>query len=136
MHSLWRLVENFRFYFEFIQLVLFPQFFCDVKTKPFNLGKHKIWGLFWLLFFGDYNFSWHETTKWRFLCLWSIDKKQDLSINHLWISFFSIIKVYSVFEGTSIKINHDCEAENYNKMTLYKNKSVIASWALGDGRFS
>lgn len=39
---------------------------------------------------------------------------------------FLIIKVYSVFEGTSIKINHDCEAENYNKMMLYKNKSVVA----------
>lgn len=41
---------------------------------------------------------------------------------------FLIIKVYSVFEGTSIKINHDCEAENYNKMMLYKNKSAVASF--------
>lgn len=36
--------------------------------------------------------------------------------------------MYSVFEGTSIKINHDCEAENYNKRCDAKIKSVVASW--------
>lgn len=62
--------------------MLFSLFFCNVKTKPFNLKSTKFdySSFVTATFFGN---------KLRIeafvVCEGIIDKKQDLSINHFWI---------------------------------------------------